>query len=97
MNLLYPTTVTAENIETVRELLPCDHAAEIEVGCETWGITYGGGQRGQITVWPEQKRAAGCYRGDSDWGDWSEESRTITLEDGRVIDADGEEVTEGEE
>ena len=71
-------TVTAANTETVREGLPCDQAAELIVGCRTWG-TYVRGQRGQITVWPDG-RCAVCAGGDSVWGDWDDRSGTGTLD-----------------
>jgi hypothetical protein len=83
--------VTDENFDAA--LASCaalDQRAELDVGCETWGILYDGSQRGQMTVWPMDGRGAVCYGGDSFWGDWHEGSRTLRLDStGDIIDADG--------
>lgn len=64
------TRVTHENIEDVMcEMSTIDQREQLEVGCVTWGITYEGDQRGQMTVWPNG-RAAIALGGDSIWGDW---------------------------
>lgn len=90
-------TVTAENIAEIKQSISCDQAYELEVGCETWGILYQpGNQRGQITVWPNE-RAAICLGGDSSWGDWMPNQQIIILDDTDdegaqiVYDADGNE------
>ncbi len=76
-------TITAENIDYVREdMSACDQAAELKVGCETWGIIYKGWQRGQMTIWPDSGRGAVCWGGNSSWGDWDAASRTLRLDDG---------------
>ena len=87
--------VTATNIETIKEIMgACDQMAVISPGCITWGILYSGGQRGQMTVYPETGRAAVCFGGDSIWGDWDEHARQITDDNGQTWDTDGEEVEE---
>jgi len=83
-------TVTEENLADVRGCVPRDQSDEIEIGCETWGIIYGGSCRGQITVWPEQARAAIEFGGDSEWGDWNAQEKLIYVEDGPVYDVDGD-------
>jgi len=77
------TTITAANLETMRETVAAaaiDQAAELAPGCKTWPITYEGGQRGQMTVWPDTGRGAICQGGESAYGDWDEETRTLTLD-----------------
>lgn len=92
--------VTAENIDEVRgDMAACDQADELEPGCETWGIIYEpGGQRGQMTIWPDSGRAAVCHGGDSTWGDWDSDDLTLQCDDPRDVfyDADGEEIEETE-
>ncbi|GAA5514755.1 hypothetical protein Dcar01_03516 [Deinococcus carri] len=83
--------VTAENIKDAREMLPLDQGTELETGCETWGILYTGGQRGQMTRWPNG-RGAVCFGGDSEWGDWDGE--ILTTDDGTRYNEDGEETEE---
>ena len=79
-------TVTAQNIDEVREELPCDQAAELEIGCETWGFAHSCG-RGQITVWPNG-RAAIEHGGDSVWADW--DGNALTADDNdAAYDANG--------
>lgn len=91
--------VTADNLEDVKEMIGVrDQAAELKPGCESWGFFYSGGCRGQITIWPEEGRAAIEFGGDSAWGDWDADRRIIVTdvcdEDGAVIayDEDGERV-----
>lgn len=80
---MYHAHVTAENIDTVREdVKALDQREELEIGCETWSITYQpGNQGGWITVWPHSGRAGVCLGGDSIWGDWNANARTIHTED----------------
>ena len=92
--------VTAENIDQVREEMGAiDQRKEVEPGCEVWTFRYEGGQTGQITTWPHNGRAAICHGGDSMWGEWDADARTITLEDldeeGRpiVYDENGDRVS----
>lgn len=74
--------VTAENLETVKsEMTALDQIKDVEPGCETWAITYEGGQRGQMTVWPKTGRGAICFGGDSEWGDWDVNARTLHLDE----------------
>ena len=92
--------VTAENIDEVREdMAACDQANELEPGCETWGIIYEpGGQRGQMTIWPEDQRGAVCHGADSAWGDWYSNKMMLQLDDPRDVfyDVAGEEIEEAE-
>ena len=73
-------TITADNINAMRDTLPGDQAKEIEIGCRTWPITYGGSCRGQMTVWPTG-RGAVEFGGDSIWGDWAEGEQRLYTED----------------
>lgn len=80
---MFHAHVTAENIDTVREeVTALDQCKNLEVGCETWSITYQpGNQGGWITVWPHKGRAAICLGGDSIWGKWDANARTIITDD----------------
>ena len=83
--MLLTHAVTAENIEDVRAAMAAlDQAAELEPGCATWGITYAGGQRGQMTIWPSG-RGAIAIGGTSDWGKWENGILTqdATTEEGK--------------
>jgi len=78
--------VTPDNLELVRENVPAiDQAERLEPGCETWGIIYRGGQRGQMTRWPDG-RGAVCWGGDSDWGEWLGDD--LHLDNGGIVDED---------
>ena len=81
-------TITADNLYGVKESLPGDQSRELSIGCRTWGIVYEGGQRGQITIWPNG-RGAICFGGDSVWGDWDNVCKWLRTDDGRFFDADG--------
>ena len=77
--------VTAENINDVRPMVDAiDQRLELAPGCETWGIAGG-----WMTAWPHEGRAAVMHGGDSVWGDWDPNSRTLITdepdEDGRFI------------
>ena len=62
--------VTAENLAEARDLCRAvDQAAELVPGAETWSIRCSGGQRGQMSRWPNG-RGAVSLGGDSLWGDW---------------------------
>jgi hypothetical protein len=64
------TVVSEQNIADVKaHMSVVDQREALEIGCLTWGILYGTGQSGQITVWPNG-RAAICTGGDSEFGDW---------------------------
>ena len=82
--------VTRENIDGLKEQMPIDQGLEITPGCITWGIMYEpGGQRGQMTAWPDG-RGALCLGGDSAWGDWDAELTTLyTDPDGIPYDSEG--------
>jgi hypothetical protein len=89
--------VTSQNIDDVRDsVVALDQRAEIVPGCETWPILYGrfGGQRGQMTVWPAEGRGAVCWGADSQWGDWDAKRRLLNLDDGGVVDDNGEVIGE---
>jgi hypothetical protein len=87
---LASATITEDNLDAARELLPRDQAREVVVGCKTWAVYYGS-QRGQMTVWPSG-RAAICLGGDSEWGDWDFQAGMLTTEAGVRYDDDGNEV-----
>lgn len=92
------TIVTADNIEQVREeVVALDQREELVVGCETWPVWYQGGQRGQMTVYP-YGRAAIYLGGNSMWGDWDANARTLHLDDGsgEVYDETGTRVDEND-
>ena len=80
--------VTKANIEDVRDnMAGMDQALELVPGCRTWAISYGGGQRGQMTVWPDTGRSAVSHGADSVWGDWIDADSIMRPDD--PYDADG--------
>jgi len=88
-------TITTDNLDAAREAcIAIDQRNELKVGCETWGIIYQGGQRGQMAVWPEDGRAAVMWGSDSQWGDWDETTRTLRLDSGETVNEDGEVTSE---
>jgi len=81
--------ITADNIDQVRESCTAqDQAKELAVGDETWGITYEGGQRGQMSRFAESGRGAVCFGGDSVWGDWNGD--VLVGDDGERYSESGE-------
>jgi len=86
--------ITAENIRRMRETLPRDQSAEIEIGCVTWQFGWENFV-GHITVWPNG-RGAVCWNGTSAWGDWDWDCNMLKLDDeslwvtadGRIVDVD---------
>ncbi|MQM38461.1 hypothetical protein KBTX_02472 [wastewater metagenome] len=68
--------------------IPLDQQAAWEPGARTWPIYYGGGQRGQMTVYPNG-RGAIAKGGDSDWGEWDADQGVLVLDDGPTVAADG--------
>jgi hypothetical protein len=83
--------ITADNLELIRDsMAACDQAGEIYPGCITWGIKYEGGQRGQMTIYPDTGRAAVAFGGDSIWGDWDARNAHLVDDDGRRLDSDGQ-------
>ncbi len=85
------TIVTAETLTEIRDTMSAnDQARALEPGCETWAITYGSGQRGQMTRWPNG-RGAVCFGGLSLWGDWDGE--VLRLDDGSRYDRNGNAAT----
>ena len=83
------TVITAENIGRIREQLPRDQAAALQVGCLTWQFGYESFV-GHITVWPTERRAAVAWNGNSSWGDWDGDCNVIRLDEGGCVTADGE-------
>lgn len=81
------TLITRDNIDSL-EVAVNDQRDELEDGCQTWAITYGGGQRGDMTVWPNG-RGAVSWGGDSVWGDWDYDNNILHLDDGGRVDIDG--------
>lgn len=89
------TAVTAENLEDAKEgCVAISQRDELAPGCETWGILYEGGQRGQMSRWPNG-RGAVCYGADSLWGDWNGE--VLVLDDGGRVSEYGEPLDESAE
>jgi len=90
MTVINHITVTAENLDEAREECSAlDQRAELRPGCETWGIIYEGGQRGQMTVWTGEGRAAVEWGADSQWGDWDATTRTLRLDSGETVTETG--------
>jgi hypothetical protein len=68
--LLNQITVTEENLEEARAAcVAIDQARELVPGSKTWGIIYEGGQRGQMSRYPDDSGAI-CLGGQSIWGWW---------------------------
>lgn len=80
-----PTTVTEENIESLREQLPGDQARELQVGCITWKFDYVAsnieGIIGVMTIWP-CGRGAIEFGGGSLWGEWDYQDEELTIDEG---------------
>ena len=84
------TIVTTENLDDVRsECVAIDQRDELSPGCETWAIKCTGGQRGQMTIWPYDRRGAVCWGADSSWGDWDADRRILTLDSGEEVAEEG--------
>lgn len=66
------------------EVFPLDQRAEVKLGevISTYAFLYENGQRGQLTVYHSQGRAAICLGGDSDWGDWDHDNNALRLTSG---------------
>ena len=79
------TTITADNIDAIREQIAGDQARELEVGCKTWNIAYRGSCSGNFTVWPNG-RGAVEFGGDSVWGDWCDKYQILYTDES---DSDG--------
>ncbi len=91
------TTVSADNIQSTRNDIPCDQASELCVGCHTWPIyLWPGNQRGQITVWPND-RAGICFGGDTIWGFYRDATNSILADDGAEYSSEGEMIQEATE
>lgn len=69
------------NLGDMLHRLPFDQGQELRQGetISTYGFLYEGGQRGQLTVYHSQGRAAIFLGGDSDWGDWDHDSNALRL------------------
>ena len=65
------TTVTADNLEALRQVLPTDQARELALGQEisVYRFPSSGGQHGTITVYWAPRRFALAMGADSQWGD----------------------------
>ena len=67
-------TVTEENIELVKELVSvCDQSDALDVGSETWAITYEPGQQGGQMSRFSDGTGAVSFGGDSIWGEWRDD------------------------
>lgn len=87
IDLTNPTTVTAENLDAIREMLPCDMADELAIGCEVWKC--GGYNEPKRTLLRcPNGRGAWCWGGNSEWGDWSADG-ILTTDDGTRFGTDG--------
>lgn len=88
-------TVTTDNLTAARAAcVAIDQRSELKVGCATWSIAYEGGQRGQMTVWPEEGRGAVMWGASSQWGDWDATTRTLRLDSGEIVNEDGDVVSD---
>lgn len=79
-----PTLVTAENLETILDTIgTTDQAEEVAIGrtVSVYRHVYSGGCSGTITVYHDDDRGAIEFGADSEWGDYDEKARTITLDE----------------
>lgn len=84
------TVVTTENLDDAEVYCSAlDQRAELVPGCETWGITYGGGQRGQMTRWPNNRGAA-SFGAESLWGWWDGDILHIDEKEAARVDPDSD-------
>ncbi len=80
--------VTDENINLVKtEMFALDQIDDVVPGCEVWQFEHTNGQAGQFIVFPKDGRAGICFGGDSEWGEWDNQKRTLRLDE---YDIDGE-------
>jgi len=91
--------VTHDNLDQIKDqMMALDQIEEVKPGCLVYQFEIEGGQAGQITAWPKAGRAGICFGGDSEWGEWSNETKTLMLDepddDGEPIcyDHDGERI-----
>lgn len=92
--------ITSANIDRIcNDIAAADQEAEVKIGREisTWPITYGNGQRGQMTVFHDVNRAAVAFGGPSIWGYWDDEARILHADDGGDYNELGEEVNADED
>lgn len=86
-----PITVSEFNIEAIREQIPSDQAAELEIGCVTWAFEYNASNfevLGRMTIWPTG-RGAIEFGSDSFWGEWDYQDEELTTDDGMVFSRAG--------
>jgi hypothetical protein len=92
--------VTADNLDEAKDACRAnDQRKELEIGDETWGITYDGGQRGQMSRYNKSGRGAVCFGGDSLWGDWTITGNLslLAIDDGEnLVDEQGNMMTKTE-
>lgn len=82
--------ITEANIENYREKLPRDQADELVVGCLTHSFDQPNTpEKGVLTIYPESYRGAVCFGADSEWGDLDIENEVIVLDNGILVDFDG--------
>jgi hypothetical protein len=88
--MTYTIIVSRENVTISEKMLheyaniitPYDQFAEVRSGktISTYGFLYEGWQRGQLTVYHDDGRAAICLGGDSDWGEWDNDEHALRLD-----------------
>ena len=88
-----PDTIRDEDAltEARAACVAIDQRDALTVGASTWAITYAGGQRGQMSEWPDG-RGAIYLGGPSEWGDW--EGDELVTESGERYTRDGSRITE---
>ncbi|WNZ59869.1 hypothetical protein QEG98_28105 [Myxococcus sp. MxC21-1] len=88
-----PTIVTAENLD---EISPSDLQKEATQALargervELYEGDWNGVRVSTLVV--DGYRAGQASNGNASWGDWNEESQTVTLDSGETVDLDGGEV-----
>jgi hypothetical protein len=77
----------------VARIVPQDQRAAIRAGIiiSHYAFTTRHGQQGYVIISHAARRAGICFaEGRSEWGTWSEETGTITADDGRLYNRVGE-------
>jgi hypothetical protein len=83
-------SVTKENIDDIRMLIPCDQAKYLKVGCTVWRICQEEGSICFMITFPDALRGAVSWGGcPSKWGDWDDETQELTLDYGGVVNTNG--------
>jgi hypothetical protein len=90
---------TDANLAEIRAAIGApDQRAEVVPGqtISHFRLTHEGGKPGDLTIYHDSQRAAICFDGYSDWGEWNDDSRELYTERGETYICDRDYVAEPE-